>query len=605
MRAVEAYLQAEDGVGWFVRRFEPRTRDADRWLVLVHGMSEHGQCYEHVARSAVARGWNVVVPALPGHGRSGGEHIHVNDFSEYVADLRRIFEWGRLVSDKTVIVGHSMGGLISARFVQQFPYCVSAMALISPLLGVQVKVNPLTLALARVLSVVWPKSRFRKKIDPAYSSRNPAALLCGAQDPLIRQSLTAAWYFAMCVRSGRPGNWPSGLPARCWCCRPARTGLSTRSAPHAWLERVGSPDKTLRVLPDHYHELLNELDWANTLADLLDWLELRIRQQAAASTALGTAALGTAALQRRHYERRRRSRSAKRPDGRRVRRVPGPPRATARCCAVLTSRRLYAVVFEHRSTGAVEDRRRKAGGSSPNVSLQDEPLPPPSVILPGSGQIPILDFGKKLAFDFSVVGGPFFKPQKNQKNTPNHRKISPSPGPAAGRGSAWRGVGGQFARNFVRKAPRPQLVTQLFAAEAQAAFAGRKAGLHGGRHFREGEPRKVVHREGQPLIFGELLEQLVDDARQFPLGGDVFRRDELSGDAVDGVGSAVVGLAGKGVDQSVVRLAAYVVDQQVAGDAINPAAEPAGGKIVPRLVVNAQQRFLGESSQSCRSRVLR
>jgi lysophospholipase len=65
-------------------------------------------------------------------------------------------------------------------------------------------------------------------------------------------------------------------------------------APHAWLERVGSPDKTLRVLPDHYHELLNELDWANTLADLLDWLELRILQ-AAAGAALGTAALNTAA----------------------------------------------------------------------------------------------------------------------------------------------------------------------------------------------------------------------------------------------------------------------------------------------------------------------
>jgi alpha-beta hydrolase superfamily lysophospholipase len=42
---------------------------------------------------------------------------------------------------------------------------------------------------------------------------------------------------------------------------------------------VGSEDKTLRVLPDHYHELLNELDWTDTLADLLDWLELRLLQR--------------------------------------------------------------------------------------------------------------------------------------------------------------------------------------------------------------------------------------------------------------------------------------------------------------------------------------
>ena len=53
-------------------------------------------------------------------------------------------------------------------------------------------------------------------------------------------------------------------------------------APHAWLERVASIDKTLRVLPDHYHELLNEMDWANTLADMLDWLELRVMERNAA-----------------------------------------------------------------------------------------------------------------------------------------------------------------------------------------------------------------------------------------------------------------------------------------------------------------------------------
>jgi lysophospholipase len=288
MRAVEAYLQADDGVGLFVRRFEPNSRDADRWLFLVHGMSEHGQCYEHVARSAVARGWNVLVPDLRGHGRSGGEHIHVNDFSEYVADLRRIFEWGGLCSRKTVLVGHSMGGLISARFVQQFPDCVSALALVSPLLGVRVPVSPITVALARILSIVRPKSRFRKRIDPAYSSRNPDALSRGAQDPLMRQSLTAAWYFAM--RAALQAAWD--LAGRIACpllvLQAGSDLIVDPHAPHAWLERVASIDKTLRVLPDHYHELLNEIDWANTLADMLDWLELRVMERNAAG---GSAAL--------------------------------------------------------------------------------------------------------------------------------------------------------------------------------------------------------------------------------------------------------------------------------------------------------------------------
>lgn len=276
MRAVEAYLQARDGVGLFVRRFEPRSRDADRWLFLVHGMSEHGQCYEHVAHSAVARGWNVVVPDLRGHGRSGGEHIHVNDFSEYVADLRQIFDWGGLSGHNTVMVGHSLGGLISARFVQQYPEDVSALALLSPLLGVSLHISPFLVAAAKLLTYVRPKSRFRKRTNPALSSRDPVAVLRRADDPMIRQSLTAAWFFAM--RSALQTVWELAEHIACplLVLQAGSDQIVDPQAPYKWIERVGSADKTLRVLPDHYHELLNEIDWPNTLADLLDWLELRV-----------------------------------------------------------------------------------------------------------------------------------------------------------------------------------------------------------------------------------------------------------------------------------------------------------------------------------------
>src|SRR5580693_8098929 len=105
MRFEEAFLKADDGTELFVRRYQPHSRDADRSVLLVHGMAEHGQCYEHVAESMVARGWNVILPDLRGHGRSGGDPIHVNDFGEYVSDLRRIFDESGLYSQNTVLVG--------------------------------------------------------------------------------------------------------------------------------------------------------------------------------------------------------------------------------------------------------------------------------------------------------------------------------------------------------------------------------------------------------------------------------------------------------------------------------------------------------------------
>ncbi|HET6324001.1 MAG TPA: alpha/beta hydrolase [Planctomycetaceae bacterium] len=276
MRFEEAFLKADDGVALFVRRFEPLSRDADRSVILVHGMSEHGQCYQHVAESMVARGWNVVVPDLRGHGRSGGDPIHVNDFSEYVTDLKRIIDSIGLRSQTTVLVGHSMGGLISARFVQQFPHCVSALALLSPLLGVRVRISPFTVALARLLSLVRPRSRFRKRTKREDSTRNQEALTRGDADPLIRESVTAAWYFAM--RQALRSVWDLAEQISCpvLVMQAGADLIVDPAAPQGWLQRVGSEDKSLRMFPDHYHELLNEIDWSNTLADMLDWLEQRL-----------------------------------------------------------------------------------------------------------------------------------------------------------------------------------------------------------------------------------------------------------------------------------------------------------------------------------------
>jgi alpha-beta hydrolase superfamily lysophospholipase len=276
MQFDEAFLKAEDGTKLFVRRYQPHSRDADRSVILVHGMAEHGQWYQHVAESMVARGWNVVLPDLRGHGRSGGASMHVDDFAEYVGDLRRVFEASGLRSQNTVIVGHSMGGLISARFVQQHPHCVSALALLSPLLGTRVQISPLTVAVAWLISLIRPHCRFRKRIRLEDSTRNQDAIVRAHADPLLRKSVTAAWYFAM--RHALRTVWELAEQISCpvLVMQAGSDLIVDPAAPHGWLKRVGSADKAIRIFPDHYHELLNENDWSNTLADLLDWLEQRL-----------------------------------------------------------------------------------------------------------------------------------------------------------------------------------------------------------------------------------------------------------------------------------------------------------------------------------------
>ena len=92
--------------------------DPARLVVLVHGYGEHIGRYEHVAQALVARGSAVVGPDHVGHGRSDGERALVKDFEPIVDDLRAVVEDAR--GDLPVVmVGHSMGGLIAARYAQR------------------------------------------------------------------------------------------------------------------------------------------------------------------------------------------------------------------------------------------------------------------------------------------------------------------------------------------------------------------------------------------------------------------------------------------------------------------------------------------------------
>ena len=196
MGFAESVIDARDGTNLFVRSYSS-DESCDRWLVILHGTSEYGGRYDHVARVAVEQGWNVIAPDLRGHGHSGGEPVHTDRFERYLTDLDTIWSEFQLNPDRTVLAGHSFGGLVSIRFAQTRPTRLQALVLSSPLLGLLVKIGPLKLALGRLASILRPQTRFRSTVPPEHTCRDPEVLKRRIDDPLMHRSITAAWFFQM------------------------------------------------------------------------------------------------------------------------------------------------------------------------------------------------------------------------------------------------------------------------------------------------------------------------------------------------------------------------------------------------------------------------
>ncbi len=269
-------LTTDDSIKLLVRRFSPDDREAPRTLLLIHGLGEHGERYCHVVEHFVESDWNVIVPDLRGHGRSGGIDTHVNSFRRYTRDVDLIYEHFGLSAENTAGLAHSMGALVTLRHVQTQPNRLAALALSSPLLGVNVRIPRATLATGRLMSLVAPRTRFRTRIDPKHTTRNPDVLARRQADPLIRRSVTAGWFFAMRTALHHTWDQAHSVDLPLLIVQAGEDRIVDPVAPVEWMEMVPSRDKSIQVLPEHYHEVLNEPDWFDTLVLILDWLERRL-----------------------------------------------------------------------------------------------------------------------------------------------------------------------------------------------------------------------------------------------------------------------------------------------------------------------------------------
>jgi len=172
---VEAFFDGSEG-RIFYRRWEPEG-DPVRVIQIVHGYAEHGGRYAHVAEALTTGGAVVVADDHIGHGRSDGERALITDFEHVTDDLHSLADITR--SDYPglphILVGHSMGGLLSGRFGQRWPEEVAGLAFCGAVLG------DWEWARQAVSEAELPHVLF----DPLAISRDPRVGAEYAADPLV------------------------------------------------------------------------------------------------------------------------------------------------------------------------------------------------------------------------------------------------------------------------------------------------------------------------------------------------------------------------------------------------------------------------------------
>lgn len=243
-------------------------------VIIVHGLGEHAGRYEHVAQTLNEWGYAVRGYDQCGHGESGGPRGSLPTDTRLLDDLADIIDSTRLRMIKgtpLIVLGHSMGGLVAARFVALAIRPIDGLVLSSPALNAGM--NRFQKLLVSVLPRFAPNLRVGNGVKPQFISHDPDVVAAYRADPLVHDRISArlARFIADAgpLTLAKAGQWT--VPTLLLYAGDDR--LVNPQGSHDFAAAAPHSVVTTACFDTLYHEIFNERDATPVFAKLKQWLD--------------------------------------------------------------------------------------------------------------------------------------------------------------------------------------------------------------------------------------------------------------------------------------------------------------------------------------------
>lgn len=272
IRASDGYVDGVGNVRLYYRSWEaPSARAA---LIVVHGLGEHSGRYAAFAEALAGYGISTFVLDHRGHGLSEGRRGHTPRFGTFLQDLDRFRREVHGLIDfglPLFLFGHSLGGLIALRYLEEYDSTFHGGIISSPWLATAIDVPRWKINASGLLNRILPALPFATGLDPADLSRDPEIVRAYRDDPLVHDRITPRLFSESAAAMGSALQRSDHLSVPLLFLLAGRDRIVHTEKSRLFAQSL-STRVSVTVYPDNYHENLNEPNRTNVVRDVRDWI---------------------------------------------------------------------------------------------------------------------------------------------------------------------------------------------------------------------------------------------------------------------------------------------------------------------------------------------
>ncbi|MGN1402676.1 MAG: alpha/beta fold hydrolase [Bacillus sp. (in: firmicutes)] len=234
-------------------------------IVIVHGAMEHQERYQWLINMWRSAGCHVIMGDLPGQGlQTRSNRGHIESFDEYLAEVEKWVVEAYDYHLPIFLFGHSLGGLICIRLLQEMELDVAGLILSSPCLGLASYPHRAMHAATAVLNVAYPSFKTTTGIKIHMVTRNEQIRQSTNSDSMFITKVSVRWYReTLAAIKEAFDNIPELSNVPLLVMQAGDDQVVNKQAVKEWFNYTFNHEKAYKEWTGLYHELFNEPEKEN------------------------------------------------------------------------------------------------------------------------------------------------------------------------------------------------------------------------------------------------------------------------------------------------------------------------------------------------------